>query len=160
MIIILAFCIYHYTARMLTGITEHYCTNITCMYCAVYTMWAGRERWFWKYQEIIFFRRKHTYNGACRGIFQPGRDLFSLYVLPQTKIISWTFKSRDTLVFICPWERAWEQERERERKRKREKANEKKRKTERENKSVCDYISKPLKNWKTRKLYMKERYSR
>jgi prophage tail gpP-like protein len=51
--------------------------------------------------------------------------------LPQTKkIISWTFKNRGTLVFLCSKERETERERARERERKGKSKRKKKRKRE------------------------------
>jgi hypothetical protein len=56
-----------------------------------------------------------------------------LYVLPQTKkIISRTFKIRDTLVFLCPKERERERERERGRESESERERERDREMERE----------------------------
>jgi hypothetical protein len=119
-----------------------------------------------KVREIIFFFAGKTYNGAFRGIFRGGRDLYdpeivlsiakgnfgskgsrpprkiprnaSLYVCPGQKK-SHTLRIRSTLVFLCPKERERVRVREKERgERGRERERGRKRESEREGESLSE----------------------
>jgi hypothetical protein len=83
-----------------------------------------------KVQEIIFFTRVKHMMGHFKGFFEKSLETPHYMFCPRQKIISRTFKTRGTLVFLCPWG-GGERECETNNERKRERERERQRETER-----------------------------